>query len=84
MQFLLHIKMQKLPFFEKKTFCIMRMKRGMDMLKEAIQTNDAPKAIGPYSVAINTDGFIFLSGQIPVDPKTGEIAETIEEQTKQV
>ncbi len=40
----------------------------------AIQTEKAPAAIGPYSQAICANGFIFVSGQIPLDPKTGEIA----------
>ena len=40
---------------------------------EAIQTDRAPAAIGPYSQAIRANGFLFVSGQIPLDPKTGEI-----------
>ncbi len=50
---------------------------------EAIHTNNAPAAIGPYSQAIEVNGFIFASGQIPIDPKTGEMPETVEEQTAQ-
>lgn len=38
-----------------------------------VETTDAPKAIGPYSQAILANGFLFLSGQLPIDPKTGEI-----------
>lgn len=38
---------------------------------KTIQTNNAPKAIGPYSQAIEAGGFIFTSGQIPLDPETG-------------
>ena len=50
-----------------------------------IHTERAPKAIGPYSQAIAAKGFVFASGQIPVDPATGEIAgDTIEAQTEQV
>ena len=50
-----------------------------------IHTQHAPKAIGPYSQAISANGFVFASGQIPVDPATGEIAgDTIESQTEQV
>lgn len=50
-----------------------------------IQTNDAPKAIGPYVQGRIANGFLFASGQVPLDPETGEIVgETIEEQTKQV
>ena len=51
---------------------------------KAIQTNNAPAAIGPYSQAIEVNGFIFASGQIPIDPATGEFAEGgIKEQTRQ-
>ncbi len=54
-------------------------------MKKAIQTERAPRAIGPYSQAIKANGFIFVSGQIPLDPVKGEIAgATIEEQTHQV
>ncbi len=50
-----------------------------------IHTQHAPKAIGPYSQAISANGFVFVSGQIPVDPATGDIAgDTIESQTEQV
>lgn len=50
-----------------------------------ISTNDAPGAIGPYSQAVTVNGFLFTSGQIPINPKTDEVeAKTIEEQTKQV
>ena len=40
---------------------------------ETIATNDAPKAIGPYSQAITANGLLFTSGQIPLDPSTGEL-----------
>jgi 2-iminobutanoate/2-iminopropanoate deaminase len=54
-------------------------------MKTAVKTDKAPKAIGPYSQAIKANGFIFVSGQIPLDPATGEIVgSTIEEQTHQV
>ena len=45
---------------------------------------DAPEAIGPYSQATVAGGFAFLSGQIPIDPKTNELVEGIEAQTTQV
>ncbi len=55
------------------------------MKKRVIQTKKAPKAIGPYSQAIQAGNFIFLSGQIPLDPKTGELVKgDIRQQTKQV
>jgi 2-iminobutanoate/2-iminopropanoate deaminase len=52
---------------------------------ESIQTDRAPQAIGPYSQAIKANGFIFASGQIPLDPATMRIVEGgIEEQTGRV
>lgn len=51
---------------------------------EAIHTEKAPKAIGPYSQAIKVGNMLFASGQIPVDPATGEFAEGgIKGQTRQ-
>ena len=53
--------------------------------KEVIASPNAPKAIGPYSQAIRYGNLVFLSGQIPIDPKTGQLSKgTIEEQTKLV
>jgi 2-iminobutanoate/2-iminopropanoate deaminase len=53
--------------------------------KKAIHTNDAPAAIGPYSQAIRAGDFLFLSGQLPINPKTGKIETfAIQEQTQQV
>jgi len=55
------------------------------MDKKVIQTAMAPKAIGPYSQAIQAGGFLFLSGQIPLDPQTGELVKgDIRQQTRQV
>lgn len=51
---------------------------------KTINTDKAPKAIGPYSQAVAVGNFIFCSGQIGINPKTGVLAEGIEEQTKQV
>lgn len=53
------------------------------MNKQIISTNNAPAAIGPYSQGISLENLIFVSGQIPVNPETGEIAKDIREQTKQ-
>lgn len=53
------------------------------MNKKIIATDKAPAAIGPYSQAIEAGGFVFASGQIPVDPATGNIPEGIEAQAKQ-
>ena len=55
------------------------------MKKRVVQTDRAPKAIGPYSQAIQAGDFLFLSGQIPLDPKIGELVKgDIGQQTKQV
>ncbi|HUI45706.1 MAG TPA: RidA family protein [Nitrospirota bacterium] len=43
------------------------------MSRRIIKTADAPQAIGPYSQAVEAGGFVFLSGQIPIDPKTGTV-----------
>ena len=50
---------------------------------KVISTTNAPAAIGPYSQALRTGNMMFVSGQIPVDPATGKMADTIEEQAKQ-
>ena len=53
-------------------------------MKTEIKTNNAPAAIGPYSQAIEANGFVFASGQIPVNPATGEVPEGVEAQAEQV
>ena len=54
-------------------------------MKDRVQTDNAPKAIGPYSQAIKSNGFVFASGQIPLDPATMQIVEGgIREQTERV
>ena len=54
-------------------------------MKKEIKTDKAPKAIGPYSQAIVANGLVFASGQIPIDPATGELNNgPFEEQTRQV
>lgn len=50
---------------------------------KAIQTDKSPAAIGPYSQAIDLGNVVYTSGQIPVNPETGEIPATIQEQTTQ-
>ena len=52
-------------------------------MKKVIATSDAPGAIGPYSQAIDAGAFVFASGQIPINPETGEIPEGIVAQTEQ-
>ena len=55
------------------------------MNKEIVSTENAPGAIGPYSQAIRAGGMIFCSGQIPIDPNTGEfVSDAIGAQTEQV
>ncbi|MFB6491287.1 MAG: RidA family protein [Thermoproteus sp. AZ2] len=54
-------------------------------MKEVVYTKSAPEPIGPYSQAVKVGGLLFVSGQIPIDPKTGEAVKGgIKEQTKQV
>jgi 2-iminobutanoate/2-iminopropanoate deaminase len=54
-------------------------------VREIIKTERAPAAIGPYSQAVRAGGFVFASGQIPLDPQTGEfVAGGVAEQTEQV
>ena len=54
-------------------------------MKQIVKTADAPQAIGPYSQAVTANGFVFASGQIPIDPATGKFVEGgIVEQTEQV
>ena len=58
---------------------------GMENNMEVISTNNAPAAIGPYSQAIKVGEFVFTSGQIPLDPKTGAVVEGgIVEQAEQI
>ncbi len=49
-----------------------------------ISTDKAPAAIGPYSQALDTGDMLFISGQIPINPETGAMPESVEEQAKQV
>ncbi|MBA2336138.1 MAG: RidA family protein [Pyrinomonadaceae bacterium] len=54
-------------------------------MKEIVSTENAPGAIGPYSQAIKTGNLVFCSGQIPIDPETGEfVSSYVAEQTEQV
>ncbi len=54
-------------------------------MKNVISTTNAPGAIGPYSQAIEANGTLYISGQVPVDPATGKVVEGgIKEQTEQV
>lgn len=52
-------------------------------MKEILKSDKAPAAIGPYSQAVKARNFIFVSGQLPIDAKTGEMPKEIKEQTRQ-
>jgi 2-iminobutanoate/2-iminopropanoate deaminase len=52
-------------------------------MKKVIASPNAPKAVGPYSQAILAGNTLYVSGQLPVNPETGTVPETIEEQTAQ-
>ncbi len=55
------------------------------MLREPVKTTHAPAALGPYSQAIKAGGFVYVSGQVPIDPETGEfVPGGISEQTERV
>ena len=57
----------------------------MNVFLKAVKPANAPKALGPYSPAVKLGDFVYLSGQIPLNPETGEVeGTTIEEQTHQV
>lgn len=62
-----------------------KAKEDFFTVRQVVETENAPRAIGPYSQAIIAGGFVFASGQIPLDPRTGEIvAGGVAEQTEQV
>lgn len=61
------------------------LKKDIFSKKKSVETDQAPQAIGPYSQAVLFNGFLFISGQIPINPKTGKVEESsIEGQTRQV
>jgi 2-iminobutanoate/2-iminopropanoate deaminase len=64
--------------------CIVGLVKEKIMVNYISDVPNAPKAIGPYSPATVANGFAFISGQIPLDPATGEMPSTIEAQTDQV
>ncbi|KIX15586.1 RidA family protein [Dethiosulfatarculus sandiegensis] len=51
-------------------------------MKEQIKTDKAPAAIGPYSQAVKSNGFVFCSGQLAINPETGKVEGDVQEQTK--
>lgn len=69
---------------KRKTSEIFNLNNSI-IMKKVIHTDQAPAAIGPYSQAIEQNGMLFISGQVPIDPKTGKVIEGgIKEQTEQV
>jgi 2-iminobutanoate/2-iminopropanoate deaminase len=76
----------KAIFWERAGFSgrIAKIKEGgAEKMKKEIKTGKAPSAIGPYSQAVKYGKLLFLSGQIPILPESGKLAEGIEEQTRQ-
>jgi 2-iminobutanoate/2-iminopropanoate deaminase len=72
------------PYFAAYSSLIIEPKREADMRKKVIVSAEAPKAIGPYSVAIRTGNLVFTSGQLGLDPKSGNIVTGgIEAETRQ-
>jgi 2-iminobutanoate/2-iminopropanoate deaminase len=57
--------------------------RGGNKMFTPVSTENVPSAIGPYSQAVIAGGFIYVSGQLPIDPKTNEMPASVEEQAKQ-
>lgn len=51
-------------------------------MRTTISSPDAPAAVGPYSQAVSLNGTLFVSGQLPIDPVTGEMPQTVAEQTR--
>lgn len=55
------------------------------MIRKIIKTNNSPQAVGPYSQAVEAGGFVFVSGQIPIEPGSGNVVQSdIKAQTRQV
>jgi 2-iminobutanoate/2-iminopropanoate deaminase len=66
-------------------FCGGLFERGEKAMRDVILTERGPKPIGPYSQAIRTNGFLYVSGQVALDPKSGEMKGTdVREQTERV
>jgi 2-iminobutanoate/2-iminopropanoate deaminase len=69
----------------KYTFCFEAAGPSVRTVKEIVATERAPRAIGPYSQAVRAGNLLFCSGQIPIDPATGEfVSGGVAEQTEQV
>lgn len=66
-----------------KIVCQILKRRRMDHMKSCVKTKNAPAAIDPYSRGTAGSQLVFVSGQLPIDPETGEMPATIEAQTAQ-
>ena len=76
-------KRLKLYYSYRNNFFAFKLSEVVIMIE--VHTDNAPQAIGPYSQAISVGNFIFVSGQIPIDPNTGLVcSNNVEEQTRQV
>lgn len=76
---------EKVVQFSCLVSCILRLKSNNKQMKKIISTKNAPQAIGPYSQAVEIDGTLYISGQVPLIPETMKIAEGgIKEQALQV
>ena len=82
---MLAIKPQMAYFRSAKSLIFSKNVNLYFSMKKVIHTTNAPAAVGPYSQAIEVNGMLFVSGQIPIDPATGKFVEGgITEQTEQV
>lgn len=67
-----------------KLFIVGQAYTGMSQQKKAIYSSKLPRPVAPYSPAVLAGGFLFVSGQLGIDPKTGKlVGQTVEEQTRQ-
>jgi 2-iminobutanoate/2-iminopropanoate deaminase len=71
-----------MPFFNPAELVLLA--KIIFTMKKILFTDKAPKAIGPYSQAVEADGTIYISGQLGINPATGLLEEGIEKQTEQV
>jgi 2-iminobutanoate/2-iminopropanoate deaminase len=78
--FILRFQLAKVIFF---LFLQVEIILNLYTMKKVIATTKAPGAIGPYSQAIEANGMVFISGQLPINPATGEMPEGVSAQTEQ-
>ncbi len=78
--FILQFQLAKVIFF---LFLQVENNLNLYTMKKVIATTKAPGAIGPYSQAIEANGMVFISGQLPINPATGEMPEGVSAQTEQ-